>query len=101
LWADRLVKAAFSDRPAFYMLDINALAVRNGYNTQDLGAAIKEFARLREDNLRLLRSLPAAQWKRVGLHPKRGEISIERVVEIMIGHDQGHFNQITAAAASA
>jgi uncharacterized damage-inducible protein DinB len=101
LWADRLVKTAFSDRPAFYMLDVDALAVRNRYNTQDLGPAIKEFVRLREDNLRLLRSLPAAQWRRVGLHPKHGEITIERAVEIMIGHDQRHFNQIAAAVASA
>jgi uncharacterized damage-inducible protein DinB len=101
LWADRLVKAAFAERPAFYMPDVDALAIKNAYNTQDLGSAIKEFARLREDNLRLLRALPASQWKRVGLHPKRGEISIERMVEILIGHDRGHFGQIVAAAAAA
>ncbi len=99
LWADRLVKAAFSDRPAFYMVDVDAMAAKNSYNTQDLGAALKEFARLREDNLRLLRALPASQWKRAGLHPKRGEISIERIVEVMAGHDQGHFAQIAAAVA--
>jgi len=99
LWADRLVKAAFSEKPAFYMLDVDDLAVKNGYNTQELGAALKEFARLREDNLRLLRALPAGQWKRSGIHPKRGEITIERIVEIMIGHDRGHFEQITKAVA--
>ncbi len=97
LWADRLVKAAFSEKPAFYMLEVDDLAVKNGYNTQDLGAALKEFARLREDNLRLLRALPAGQWQRSGIHPKRGEITIERIVEIMIGHDQGHRDQILTA----
>ncbi|MBK5256172.1 MAG: DinB family protein, partial [Vicinamibacteria bacterium] len=101
LWADRIVKAAFSDTPAFYMLDVDALAAKNSYNTQDLAAAIKEFARLREDNLRLLRALPPSQWKRTGVHPKRGEISIERVVEIMVGHDQGHFGQMAAAVTAA
>ncbi len=99
LWADRLVKAAFSDQPPFYMLDVDAMAAKNSYNTQDLGTALKEFGRLREDNLRLLRTLPASQWKRVGIHPKRGEISIERIVEILTGHDEGHFAQIAAAAA--
>lgn len=101
LWADRMVKAAFSDQPAFFMPDVDAIAVKNGYNSQDLGAALKEFARLRDDNLRLLRALPATQWKRTGMHPKRGEISIERIVEIMIGHDKGHFGQIQAATAAA
>ena len=99
LWADRMVKAAFSDRPAFYMLDFEALVSKNRYNTQDLGASIKEFARLRADTVCLLRALPASQWKRVGIHPKRGEVSIERIVEIMIGHDQGHFDQIARAVA--
>jgi uncharacterized damage-inducible protein DinB len=97
LWADRIVKAAFSDKPAFYALDFEALVSKNRYNTQDLGAALKEFARLRADTLCALRALPATQWKRVGIHPKRGEISIERMVEIMIGHDQGHFDQIARA----
>jgi DinB superfamily len=99
LWADRIVKTAFSDKPAFYVLDFEAFVAKHGYNTQDRGAALKEFARLREDNLRLLRALPASQWKRTGLHPKRGEISVERIVEIMIGHDQGHFDQVAKAVA--
>jgi hypothetical protein len=99
LWADRLVKAAFTDKPAFYMIEVDDLAVKNSYNTQDLGSALKEFARLREDNLRLLRALPASHWKRSGMHPTRGEITIERIVEIMIGHDQGHCEQILRAAA--
>jgi len=101
LWADRLVKTAFSDRPQLYMLEVDDLAIRNRYNTQDLGAALKEFARLREDNLRLLRALPASQWKRTGLHPKRGEITLERMVEVMVEHDGGHLSQIEAAVAAA
>lgn len=97
LWADRLVKTAFSEKPAFYMLEVDDLAVKNGYNTQELGPVLREFARLREDNLRLLRALPASQWQRSGIHPKRGEITIERIVEIMTGHDRGHLEQITRA----
>lgn len=99
LWADRLVKVAFSDHPRFYAVDVDALAANNRYNEQDLAAALKEFARLREDNLCLLRAVPASQWKRSGLHPKYGEISIERIVEIMTAHDQGHLGQAARAIA--
>ena len=49
----------------------------------------------------LLRALPAGQWKRVGVHPRRGEVSIENTVEMMIGHDRGHFEQIAKAVAAA
>ncbi|MBX7184572.1 MAG: DinB family protein [Vicinamibacteria bacterium] len=101
LWADRIVKTAFSDKPAFYTVDFEALVAKHGYNAQDRGAALKEFARLRADTLCLLRALPAGSWKRVGIHPKRGEVSIERIVEIMTGHDEGHLDQISKAVAAA
>ena len=101
LWVNRIVKTAFDDRPAFFILDFEALVPKHRYNAQDLAQCLKEFKRLREDTLRLLRALPASHWKRVGIHPKRGEISIERMVEIMIGHDSGHFEQIQKAVAAA
>ena len=101
LWADRIVKAAFSERPTLFMVKVDELAVKNGYNTQDLSAALKEFARLREDNLRLLRALPPSHWKRAALHPTRGELTIEGFVEIMVSHDLGHFGQIERAVAAA
>ena len=100
LWADRLIKAAFSEGAVFYTLDVDALARKNSYNTQDLPLVLKEFARLREDNLRLLRALPGPHWKLSGRHPKRGEFSIERIVETLIGHDRGHFEQIERAVAA-
>jgi uncharacterized damage-inducible protein DinB len=98
VWADRLVKTAFSEKPAFYMIDHDSLAVQNSYNTQDLAGCLKESARLRKDTLRLLRSLPASQWNRVGVHPQRGEITIDRMVDIMIEHDRGHLEQAAKAA---
>jgi uncharacterized damage-inducible protein DinB len=101
LWVNRIVKAAFDDRPLFFMVDFEALAREHNYNGQDLGASLKEFARLREDTLRVLRALPAGKWKRVGLHPRRGEISIERMVETMMSHDSGHLDQIQKAVAAA
>jgi uncharacterized damage-inducible protein DinB len=99
LWADRLVKTAFTDKPTFYALDGDGIAVKSAYNSQDPASAVKEYARLREDNLRLLRTLPARQWTRSAIHPKRGEIDVHKIVEIMIDHDARHFEQMKSAAA--
>lgn len=96
-WAERLVRIAFSDRPSFLPFDVNALAATRRYNEQDPGAALKDFARLREDNLRLLRVLPASQWNRAGVHAKYGELTVHRIVDMIINHDRGHFEQITRA----
>lgn len=96
-WAERLVKIAFTDRPSFQPFDVNGLAVKRRYNEQDLVPALKDFARLREDNLRLLRVLPASQWSRAGVHAKYGELTVHRIVDMIIGHDRGHCEQITRA----
>jgi uncharacterized damage-inducible protein DinB len=98
VWAERLVKTAFSEKPAFSMGDHDSWPAQNSYNTQDIASCLKEFTRLRDDNLRLLRSLPALQWSRVGVHPKRGETTIERMVEIMIEHDNEHLAEAAKAA---
>lgn len=101
LWADRLVKTAFSDRPSLYVVDVDKLARDQEYNGQKLVDVLKEFVRLREDNLRLLRSLPAAQWKRVGVHPKKGDLTIADMVRVMISHDKAHLDQARRACGSA
>lgn len=98
LWADRLVKSAFSERPALYLVDVDALARDQQYNTQRPAEVLREFARLREDNLRLLRALPAAQWKRTAVHPKRGELTIADMANVMASHDTSHLDQARRAA---
>ena len=35
-----------------------------------------------------------AAWQRVGIHPKRGELTIERIAELVAEHDENHLNQI-------
>jgi len=39
------------------------------------------------------------QWKQFGLHSERGEESVERVAEMMGGHDLNHLKQIEALLA--
>ena len=39
------------------------------------------------------------QWKQFGIHAERGEESVERIVEMMAGHDINHLRQIEAILA--
>ncbi len=101
LWADRIVKTAFTDKPSLYLVDVDKLAREQQYNAQKVVDVLKEFVRLREDNLRLLRSLPAAQWQRVGVHPKKGDLTIMDMAKVMVTHDKAHLEQARRAGSGA
>jgi uncharacterized damage-inducible protein DinB len=96
LYAGRVSKAAFSDRPAFWMMDNARVAETLRYREADLGAVLKEHRRRREDLVSLLRALPHGVWQRTGLHPKRGELTIEALVSVIADHDDNHLGQIAA-----
>ena len=96
VYQERFSKMAFSDSPALWMLDNDRAAVRLKYAESDPAAVVKEFRRLREDTLLLLRALPHATWRRTGLHPKRGELTLEQLAEVLAGHDDSHLGRIRA-----
>ena len=94
VFVERFTKMAFSERPAFWMLDNDRVAAAKKYGEADLGAAAKSFKELRQETLTLLKALPAASWRRTGLHPKRGEITIEQLAEHLGNHDDKHIGRI-------
>ncbi|MGH9604612.1 MAG: DinB family protein [Terracidiphilus sp.] len=62
-------------------------------------AALAAFSALRAWNLRLIRAaLPAAADK-PALHPERGAMTFQTIVEIIAGHDLNHLAQLRRIAA--
>jgi uncharacterized damage-inducible protein DinB len=97
LYAERVTKAAFSERPAFWMMDNPRVSEKLHYRDTDLAALLKEHRRRREDLVSLLRALPHAVWQRTGIHPVRGEVTIEALAQNVIAdHDDHHLAQIAA-----
>lgn len=96
LYAERVSKAAFSERPTFWMMDNRRVSEKLGCRDADPAAVLKEHKRRREDLLSLLRALPGGTWQRTGLHPKRGELTIEKLAGVIADHDDNHLRQIEA-----
>jgi len=96
VYAERVTKAAFSERPVFWVMDNDRVAQSLRYREADPASVLKEARRRREDLLLLLRALPHRAWSRAGLHPRRGEITIERLASELAGHDEHHLGQIEA-----
>lgn len=98
VYAERVTKVAFSDRPVFWVLDNDRVAETLRYRDADAAAVLKDARRGREDLVALLRSLPHRAWSRAGLHPERGELTIERLAAELADHDAHHLQQIEALA---
>jgi hypothetical protein len=58
----------------------------------------KEFRDLREESLKLVRSLKPADLDRSGMHPKAGELKVRWLLQEWISHDRNHAKQMLSIA---
>ena len=94
VWAYRVRRILADDRPAIEGYDQDAWADRLHYERADLAESLAEIRAIRAGNLRLIRSLGAAERNRVGIHSERGAESIEHLLRMYAGHDILHLNQL-------
>ncbi len=83
-----------SDRPTLAGFDQEARVEEMHYDRKDPRRTLESWAKQRRANIRWLRRLKPAQFKRRGLHEKVGEISVEELVTEWAFHDLGHLKQI-------
>ena len=74
--------------------DQEAWAAAGQYSKRDARKSLEQFRILREANLALLKSLSPEQRKLSGMHAERGEESIERLTQLIAGHDINHLEQV-------
>ena len=75
-------------------VDQDAWASALLYAKSDAKWSTNTFSMLRENNLRLLKTIPKTAWENYGMHSERGQESIEHIVKMMAGHDINHVRQI-------
>ncbi|HYY69624.1 MAG TPA: DinB family protein [Terriglobales bacterium] len=64
------------------------------YVHQDPAAAVKACIALRAWNLSFWRTLSADDLAKVAFHPERGDESVERILQLLAGHDLNHLAQL-------
>jgi|SRR5208283_2407514 len=74
--------------------DQDAWAAAGHYAKRDARKSLEQFRVLRETNLALYKMLSPEQWKHHGMHAERGQESIERIVQMIAGHDINHLEQV-------
>lgn len=64
------------------------------YDAADCREKLNLFSALRQSHLSLLKSLKPGEWKRYGIHEERGKETVERMLQMLAGHDVNHLRQI-------
>ena len=92
----RLILA--SNGTVIQAFDQDAWAETFNYSRRDPKTSLETFRALRENNLRLLSSLPPGLWKNYGQHQERGKESVDHIVRMMARHDLNHILQVEKIA---
>jgi DinB superfamily len=80
--------------------DQDAWANAMHYERRDARKSAEQFRGFREANLALLKSLTPEDWRKSGMHPERGEQTVEIIAKMTAGHDLNHLAQIERILAS-
>jgi uncharacterized damage-inducible protein DinB len=70
------------------------------YGAHDARSALAVFDSVRRWNVDLIRALPPEVLAKPVMHPERGEMTFQVIVETMAGHDINHLGQMKKLAAS-
>jgi len=81
--------------------DQDVWATTFNYGRRDPKTSLETFRLLRENNLRMLKSVPRSLWENYGMHAERGKESVDHIVRLMAGHDLNHIQQVEQIAKGA
>jgi hypothetical protein len=98
VFAFRLRQTLAEDAPTIQPFDQEKWAAH--YPSIPANQALDVFAALRGWNLQLLRTVMPQAAARPVIHPERGAMTFQTIIETMAGHDLNHIGQLHRIAAA-
>jgi uncharacterized damage-inducible protein DinB len=90
----RLRSILASDGTTLQPFDQDVWAATFQYGKRDARTSLETFRVLRENNLRLLKSVPKTLWENHGMHQERGRETVAHTMRMIAGHDLNHLQQV-------
>jgi hypothetical protein len=95
-FAGRIKSMLNEDEPQLVAWDAGEVAKARGDCERDLNDLLEEFAALRRDSVKLVRSMRAGHLNRGGMHPVVSRITVEEILHEWVHHDANHLRQALA-----
>jgi uncharacterized damage-inducible protein DinB len=96
LFADRIKRVLAEDRPALLFADPERYVAALAYHERDAAEEVAFIGAVRRQIARILRAQPVEAWRRVGIHSKEGERTLEQLVRKAIDHLEHHLEFLRA-----
>lgn len=90
---ERLVVILEQDRPRLATYDDSLWAIERNYREENPRRVLARFRELREALVVRVEALDESDWQRVGLHPRRGEVTVHWLLDRIADHDAEHLEQ--------
>lgn len=90
VYADRMKRVLAEEQPTFFSGDPDLFAARLAYSARDLEEELTLITVVRQQMVRILRSLSPADFQRVGNHSIDGPMSLESLLRRITGHIPHH-----------
>ena len=97
-FAGRIRIILAGDDPALEPWDQDAIEKARNDCARPATEVRTEFRELREESLKLVRSLKAADLDRSGTHPKAGPLTVRWLLHEWVHHDRNHTKQMLSIA---
>ena len=81
-------------KPAFKPYDQNAWAALPDVTEMPIGVSMEILRGLHDRWGKLLDRVPEKDWTKVGVHPERGEVTLEGQLNVYSGHGEKHVGHI-------
>ncbi len=95
-YSQRIMKIVKENQPSLPDIDGGRLAIERDYNHQDANEALAQFNRARASNVEILRGLSETDMSREGTLEGMGTVTLEKLVQMMQEHDEGHVSELQA-----
>lgn len=99
--ATRVRQLLAEDNPTLVFYDQGEWAERLGYAESPVGEAVELAVSLRRFTVALLRRAGPEAWQRSATHPTRGPMDLAALLQLYIGHVDGHAAQLKAIVTAA
>jgi hypothetical protein len=80
--------------PSVVMQPFDQDAWAKNYSKLEAKWALGAFITARLWNIEFLKSLPAEAFENSAMHPERGLLTLQNLIEITAGHDVNHLEQL-------
>ncbi|MES2465161.1 MAG: DinB family protein [Armatimonadota bacterium] len=95
VWRERFERILNEEKPLLLRPDISQRSEEKGYADADPQECLTRFAEGRSTLTAWLRALPPDAWGRLATLDRMGEMPLEALASLALGHDSYHLRQVT------